>query len=267
MKVEQKLLDYKNTSDLVNAPHREDRLLELLEYDQVLAKTKHPKRQRLQNYLDFALGQFCIFGRMSFLWALLWLGVFAFAMRYRHSLFGTGLVMPIISALSPLLLILVSVDMGKVTNRSLLEIEACTKYSIGQVLIFRLLVHELLQVVLLFIACLLGSRLSGESLLRILLYGYTPLIISGAVFLLCISHFTGAALQYAGVSIAGITVCTLLTLAMLNDRTGSFLHIFAEQYLLWWKLALAAGLLLYGTELVRIKRKVRKDGIRIMLSC
>ncbi|MGN0426030.1 MAG: hypothetical protein ACI4FY_11990 [Acetatifactor sp.] len=253
--LEERLRSYGKCGD-IRGSHREERILSLLLLEE--------KTRNRWNFPDFAMGQFCLLGRWSLIWELVWLIGFLLLMYGNQGYFTTESVMPAVSMLSPLLLIVFAADIGRVTNQSMLEIESTTRYSVSQILLFRLLAHGGMQLGIVFVGIFVCHRSLGQSLTKMLLYGYTPLIFSGAVLLLFVSRFTGKALQYAGVSISVL----LITLLFAFCRFGVFLHQFGNPYAegnMWiWKAILWGSILVFGLEVMKIKKGVRMDEIGTM---
>lgn len=254
--VEKILEEYKSETMKVSPKNRDENILKLLE----LSKKGHG------DFRDFVSGQLSMFGKVSLVWELVWL-VFFIAISFNcKKIFGTQDVLPLISILSPFLLIVFATDIGKVTNRSVLEIEATTKYSISQILLFRLLTVEVTQLVMVFIGAMIWYKTMGYSLPHLLLYGYTPLVFSSAVLLLCISRFRGKAIQYAGVSITVLIVALLGVFCTMSSFEGVRIDIFHPSNIWIWEIVLIASVVAFGLELILFRKGVKVNGIGTMRS-
>ena len=253
--LEEKLRKYGQRTD-IRGRHREERILSLLLLEE--------KTRGKGSFADFAKGQFCLLGRWSLLWELVWLVGFVLLMYGNQVFLDTDSVLPAVSMLSPLLLIAFASDLGRITNQSMLELEATTKYSVSQILLFRLLVHGGIQLGILFLGVLLCHQSLGQSLTKMLLYGYTPLIFSAAVLLLFVSRFTGEALQYAGVSISVLLITLLFALCKSGAFLGRFGNPYAEGNMRVWEMILGGSIVAFGIEALQIRKGVRMDEIGSM---
>lgn len=252
--LEEKLLEYKKTTCEITAPNRDEEILKLLVYNE--------KKHKKSSLLEFFLGQFSLLGRFSLLWELIWLVAFVGLMYYSKYFLGKENMMLLLSALSPLLLIVFATDLSKVLNKSILEIEMTTKYSIAQILLFRLLVHEVIQFGIIFVGSLMGYLFFEQSIAKMLLYGYTPLIMASALFLMIVSRFSGKSLQYAGISISVV----FIGIVWMFGSFDLFYTIFEERCMWIWEIIMCCSILLFAVDVIKMRKDVKISGIGTMRS-
>lgn len=256
--IEERLMQYSEETHKLTPSRREEKLLELL--------TIAEERRIGSGFWEFAKGQLGILGRFSLLWELGWLAMFFGASYYFRDLPAKEFTLPLISILSPFLLIIFAMDIGRITGRGILEIEAAAKYSLPQVLLFKGLVYEIMQLAVILLAGLLCRNSLGLPLGHAVLYGYTPLIFSGTLLLFCVSRFRGRSIQYAGMALTVATVALLMFLDKAQELQVIAFSIFAPENLWVWSVALVLSAAVYLLELVFIGKGVGIDDIGTMRS-
>jgi len=257
-KLDKLLAESKERSRMLRAPNREENILDLLE--------RNDARRGHSDFRDFASGQLSVLGRFSLLWELAWLACFILLAKNDPGILGAGQALPLVSMLPPFLLIIFAADLGRVTARSMLEIEAATKYSVSQILLFRLLVHSAFQLMIVFGGILVCRQELGFSLARLLVYGYTPLVFSGAVLLACLSRFSGRALRNAGAAITVMTVLAEGTLRKVGAAGSILPDIFDTRYEWLWELTLGISAVWYAVQVIMIRKEVSIHEIGAMRS-
>lgn len=163
-------------------------------------------RGTLWNYIWEQTGYL---GKYCFIWQAAWIVLFCYMMRHGVSyLFGENnrnAFLVTISLLTPLLMLLTVEEITKVYQRSMLEIEYATKYSLRSAVMIRMsvlcVVHSL--ILILCIVCM-HSRIA-ENIGTLLIYGFTPMIIETAVLFKLMQYCQGEALLSVA---AGVYVLT-----------------------------------------------------------
>lgn len=187
------------------------------------------------SFWEFLLAQLRFLNRVVILGQLLWLGLFLWAVWMGEESFWENGILCILSMAPPLLLLLAVDEMARVYNRSMLEIECTTKYSLKEVVLSRLLILGTVNGVILLAGILLAGSHSGLALLETLVYSLTPLVLMICLLLLLMKHWKGEQLKY-------VSVCcyVFLVLAILVGGSRPW-SIYRENFLGIWLLLLLGG--------------------------
>ncbi len=203
---------------------------------------------------NFIWEQIGYLGRYCLIWQAVWIGVFWYMMRHgAHFLFGAGnenAVLAAISLLPPLLVLLTVEEVTRIYQRSMLEIEYATKYSLRSAVMVRMLVLSAAHSFLL-LACMIFLHVRVESDMgQLLVYGFTPMVIMTAVMVKLMQRCQGELLR-------GMTVGAYLSVAV-------FLMLGSRQYFDWyqpayfraWCIACAAGIVMAVRQFICLNGKL-----------
>lgn len=188
---------------------------------------------------NFIWEQIGYLGRYCLIWQAVWIALFFYMMQYGVPYFfgesdGNGILVAV-SILTPLLILLTIEEVTKVYHRSMLEIEYATKYSLRSAVMIRLsflcVVHALLAVIC--IVCL-HSRLESD-VGRLLVYGFTPMIIATGILLKLMQYCQGELLRSATV---GIYVMMISLAAVGNTE---YFGWYQAEWFKVWCVVCAAG--------------------------
>lgn len=157
---------------------------------------------------NFIWEQIGYLGRYCLIWQALWIALFGFLIQQgapRFFRMGRGnetLVM--ISLLPPILVLLTVEEITKVYQRSMLEIEYATKYSLQGVVMTRMSVLCVVHSLILSVCILVfGARLDS-GIGRLLVYGFTPMILVTGGLLKLMQHCQGELLRNAAVAVYAV---------------------------------------------------------------
>ena len=251
--IEKKLKQYAAVSEKIVPENRECRIRELLQTS--VEDSDMSGLVRIRGTLwNFVWDQIGYLGRYCLIWQALWILVFWYMMRYGVSDFwgrdsGNGILVTV-SILTPLLVLLTVEQVTKVYQRSMLEIEYATKYSLRSVVMIRMLalcvVHSMILVIC--ILCLY-SRTEAEPE-QLLVYGFTPMIVVTAILFGLMQHFQGETLRSAAVGLYA-----LMTGLMAIGNT-EYLEWYQPVYFRVWCMVCGIGIVSGACQLVYLNRKL-----------
>lgn len=126
-----------------------------------------------------------ILGQMGFIRRRVWIGQFAIlaiiCMVLRTYVMTNTMdymVLPMFSALTPLLLVFNIEEFARISYRSMLEIEMAAKYSLRKLMLSRLCILGITDLVVLTVFIFLLNMYSGNSLYLIVMYSLIPFNIT-----------------------------------------------------------------------------------------
>ncbi|MCR5753521.1 MAG: hypothetical protein K6G30_01745 [Acetatifactor sp.] len=161
-----------------------------------------PPPRRKGNFRDFVWEQIGFLNRTCLVWQLLWLAIFCIIMMSNmEPLIGTGTGLILLSILPPLLVLLTIEEITKVYQRSMLEIEYTTKYSLQTLVMVRMMLLNGVHVVLLLVGLLIIHGSLQIGMIKILVYGFTPMLLATCGLLKLMQYFQGEQLKIAGMSV------------------------------------------------------------------
>ncbi|MCM1261528.1 MAG: hypothetical protein NC313_02305 [Butyrivibrio sp.] len=194
------------------------------------------------------LGRYCLF------WQAVWLAIFCYVMLNGVPALlgksGQNEVLMAVSLLPPLLVLLTVEEVTKVYQRSMLEIEYATKYSLRSVVMIRMMalcaVHFLM-----LLTCMLCLRPRLESNVGwLLIYGITPMLIMTGIILKLMQHCQGEMLRNVA---AGVYLSTVvLVIAGDTERFGWYQPIYFKV----WCIACVAGVIFDVWQFVCLSKKL-----------
>lgn len=187
--------------------------------------------------MDFLLSQIGFVNKIIWFWQGVWMLLFWYAVWNGDGFQLTHGHLCILSMAPPLLLLLTVEEVSKVYNRSMLEIEYATKYSLKKVVLMRMLVLSTVNGILLLVGIPLAGNRLELPLLEVLVYSLTPLLLMTFVLLKLMTRLQGEQLQYAGVSLY-----LVFLLIVLVGRMERF-NIYSSRLFGIWGFLFVGGLL------------------------
>ncbi|MCM1044979.1 MAG: hypothetical protein NC417_05680 [Candidatus Gastranaerophilales bacterium] len=212
-----------------------------------------PVRKR-GSFGAFVWSQIYFMDRMVLFWQGLWLLLFFLLTGQGESSLLTDKILCILSMAPPLLLLLTVEEVSRVYNKSMLEIEYATKYSLKKAVMVRMLLLSLLNGVFLAVGILYAKGRIGLTLSEALAYGLTPLLLMTCLLLMFMQRWRGDKLKYAGIS-----VYVLISVFVLVGQSGRW-NIYSEDLLGIWLSVLAVSAVAVVYEWRRLMRRLEYLG-------
>ncbi|MCM1124567.1 MAG: hypothetical protein NC416_18485 [Eubacterium sp.] len=248
--IKRKLKQYASVSGKPVPMKKELRIQELLQ----IAEQKKGYQHSLQtgnptsgcvprtrgNLWTFLLEQIGYLGRYCLVWQAAWAVLFCYMVQGgAMQLVGKtdeNRVLAVISLLPPLLVLLTVEEVTKVYQRSMLEIEYATKYSLRSVVMIRMAVLCVMHfmILALCIACM-HSRLESNAG-RLLIYGITPMLLMTGAMLKLMQHCQGDILRGAAVGVY------LLAVVLAAAGSTQYFAWYQTEYFKVWCMACALGI-------------------------
>ena len=178
--------------------------------------------------------------RYCLLWQALWLAVFLLVMK-----FGIGQydwagqaegVLAVLSLLTPILVLITARAAAKVYQKTMLEIEYTTKYSLQSVVMLRMLTLCLIHSLILAAGIFFQRVQFQAELGKVFVYGFTPMIIMTGILLLMMQYWSGE-LLYGGAT-GGYVLMAALIFWGCTKQFGWYRPVWFKT----WCLAGAAGM-------------------------
>lgn len=202
---------------------------------------------------DFVLEQVGYLGRYCLLWQLLWLALFCWLMEQNILPLGKkngSEIFVLLSLLPPVLVLLTVGEITKVYQRSMLEIEQVTKYSLEKVVVIRMLILCIFHSLILFSAILYLRGSSDSHLEKLFIYGFTPMILMTGILLWLMKNFQGEQLKVWALSLYGV----ILAFALL-ENTRHF-DLYNPSYFNLWCLLFWAGIPFLICQFTALRKKL-----------
>lgn len=244
--IEKRLRQYAAACEQIMPKEKETRIRELLQMNST------PRtRGTLWNFI---LEQVGYLGRYCLIWQALWVALFGFLVQQEASwLFRMeegNRILVVISLLPPILVLLTVEEITKVYQRSMLEIEYATKYSLQGVVMTRMSVlcafhSSILAVCILFFGARLDSGMG-----RLLVYGFTPMILMTGGLLKLMQHCQGELLRNAAVAAYGVAAI----LAVIGN--SGYFDFFRPNYFKIWCTACIGGIAFGIWQFVCLNKKL-----------
>lgn len=203
---------------------------------------------------NFILEQIGYLGRYCLVWQVLWVALFWYLMHsgipYMGVLGSENEVLVLISLLPPLLALLMVEAVTKVYQRSMLEIEYTTKYSLQSVMLVRMLAQGVFHAVLLA-AVILSIRAGTDSDIgTLLVYGFTPMILVTGILLKLMQCCQGETLRSAGIGVYALTAALVLA------GNTKYFRWFQPVHFRTWCVVCGAGAAFAVWQFVCLQRKL-----------
>lgn len=151
-----------------------------------------------------------------------------------------------LSMAPPILLLVTVEEISHVYNRSMLEIEYATKYSLRKVVMGRMLLLNGCNGIVLVIRIGYAGHRIDLSLLHALTYSMTPFVMMMFLLLMLMKKWKGRQLLYAGIS-AYVTLAAVILLGRME-----MLNIYNPDYLKLWITVLAGCILGAGYQIGKL---------------
>lgn len=190
--------------------------------------------RRAGNLGEFLLSQLGFINKTVISWQSVWLLLFVYAMWNGELLHLSNELLYILSMAPPVLLLVTVEEISRVYNRSMLEIEYATKYSLRKVVMGRMLLLNGCNGILLVIGIVYAGRRIGLILLHALTYSLTPFMLMMLLLLIMMKKWKGRQLLYGGISIYAALAAVIFW-----GRTEP-LNIYNPDYLKLW-IAMLSG--------------------------
>ena len=265
--IKRRLKQYASACEKIVPMEKELRIQELIQIEmQHTEERKNPSQMPDLNAVpesckrgtvwNFIWEQIGYLGRYCLIWQVVWIALFFYMMQYGVSYFfgesdGNGILVAV-SILTPLLILLTVEEVTKVYHRSMLEIEYATKYSLRSAVMIRLsslcVVHALLPVIC--IVCL-HSRLESD-MGRLLVYGFTPMVITTGILLKLMQYWQGELLRSAAV---GIYVMTAALVVVGNTQ---YFGWYQPEWFRVWCMVCVVGVAFVIRQFVCLNRKLSR---------
>lgn len=201
---------------------------------------------------DFFYSQICFLNKMVVFWQLAWMICFYCLLEKSDLIAINNEVLSLVSMAPPLLLLLTVEEITKVYQRSMLEIEYATKYSLEKVVMVRLLILSVMNGFVLLLGALVAKNQLQITLIDVILYGMTPLIWMTCVILMLMKKWMGEQLKYTAIGCYGVF---LLLLMMSGKKQVS---IYTETYRSVWMLLLFIGITVLIYQVMRLHRYLKQ---------
>ena len=157
------------------------------------------------NVWDFVLEQVGYLGRYCLVWQGLWVVLFWYLIRHGIPYLDVGArgneVLVLISLLPPLLTLLTVEEVTKVYQRSMLEIEYTTKYSLQSIVLVRMLAMSVFHAVILAAVIFVVHAEASPGIGILLVYGFTPMILVTGILIKIMQCCQGEQLRSAGIGV------------------------------------------------------------------
>lgn len=250
--IEKRLKEYAAACEKIRPENKERRIQELL---QRRSSEEMPRTSRTRGTLwNFIWEQIGYLGRYCLIWQAVWIAAFWYMLRY-GALFLPGeshenAVLTVISLLPPLLILVTVEEVTKIYQRSMLEIEYTTKYSLRSAVMIRMLVLCTVHLLLLLI-CILCLHMRMESDMgQLLVYGFTPMIIMTAALAKLMQHCQGELLRGAVVGVY------LFMAALVMIGNTKYVNWYQPACFRAWCVVCAAGIVMAVRQFVRLNGKL-----------
>lgn len=191
--IKKKLKRYKALSRSVWPEEKEKRIKELL-----LLK---PALRTRGSWRDFIFEQAGYLERYCLIWQILWMLLFVFLTRYgglqiQEEESEEGML--VLFSLLPSLLVLLTVEeITKVYQKTMLEIEYATKYSLQSVVMIRMAVLCIFNFLILTVSVFWGNAFTAFQVSKLIVYSFTPMILMMGILLKLMQYFQGEVLRNA----------------------------------------------------------------------
>lgn len=212
-----------------------------------------PQPRTRGNFWNFVLEQVGYLGRYCLVWQVLWAALFLYFLRrgipFLWSMDSENQVLVLISLLPPLLVLLTVEEITKVYQRSMLEIEYTTKYSLQSVVLVRMMTLSVSHTLIL--AAVVSVHAGMDSDIGMLfVYGFTPMILVTGILMQLMQRCHGEQLRSAGI---GVYVLTVVFAAAGNTK---YFGWYQPVYFGAWCVMCAVGLIFAVWQFDCLRRKL-----------
>lgn len=197
-----------------------------------LMKIKLPEISRAGRG-EFILSQFGLIRRTTWILHGVWLCVLLHFIQGEYYNKSVEALYSLLTIVVPVLVVLSVEEISCIYQKSMLEIEYATKYSLQKVVLLRLVFLGGMDAGLLMVVLLLGQH-TELSMLRMMIYGYTAFFIMCAGCLELMKYYSGDRLKAYCLALA-VLLAVLSQLGMLEP-----LNIYSYERILFWLLLFIA---------------------------
>ncbi|MDE7273569.1 MAG: hypothetical protein K2N95_11000 [Lachnospiraceae bacterium] len=203
---------------------------------------------------NFVLEQIGYLGRYCLVWQVVWGGLFWYLMRhgipYISAQESENGILMLISLLPPLLALITVEEITKVYQRSMLEIEYATKYSLQNVVLVRMMVLSEFHCILLAVMLVSIRAKLDSGIGTLFVYGFTPMILMTGILMKLMQHCHGERLRSAGIG-----VYVLMAMFTIAGNTKYFCWFHSDYFMVWCILC-AVSILFAGWQFDCLRRKL-----------
>lgn len=160
---------------------------------------------------EFVLLQLGFVNKIVWFWQGVWMLFFFYAVGKGDVFHFTNETLYILSMAPPLLLLLTVEEVARIYNRSMLEIEYATKYSLKKVVMTRMLVLSIINGGLLFGGIFFAKEWMEMRFIEVLVYSLTPFLLMTFLILKMMTKWQGVQLHYVAIS---VYICFLLVIVV-----------------------------------------------------
>ena len=238
--MEKRLKNYSNSCQKIMPNQKEETIAMILK--------SHMIQRTRGNVWSFFCEQIGYLFRCCFLWQMLWAGVFYGFIKY--SAYGNGELLVLLSALPAILTLITVEEITKVYQKSMLEIEYATKYSLQSAVIVRMFVLCVIHSILLTVGIISVRAQFDSGLTKLLVYGFTPMILMTGILIKAMKYFKGEKLRLASIGIyAGMIIfCFVGNM----EQFG----IYRWDYFKLWEIACVAGSAFFVYQMFRLRSEL-----------
>lgn len=203
---------------------------------------------------NFVWEQIGYLGRYCLLWQAVWLTLFCFLMR--HGIPGVwrenneGAMLAAVSLFPPILVLLTVEEITKIYQRSMLEIEYATRYSLKYVITVRMLILCMFHSAILAAAIICLHDGAAFELGMLLVCGFTPMIVMTGILMKLMQHFQGEQLRAAGI------VLYVMAVAVAIVGNTEYFNWYQPLYFRIWCMACAVGIVFGVCQFVILCRRL-----------
>lgn len=201
--------------------------------------------------IEFIISQIRFTNKFDLLWQGVWMLLFIYSFWNGNVLHIENEALCILSMAPPLLLFLAIEDLTRIYNKSVLEIEYATKYSLRKVVLVRMLILSSINGLLIFVGILFAKHKMNLPLLEVLVYSLTPLLLMNCFLLKIMERWKGEQLKYAGVALY-----VFFLLAVFIGRT-KHIGIYLPDVFVVWLLLFAAGIVATVYQINRLMKHLK----------
>lgn len=247
--IKKKLKRYAATCEKLVPEEKEYRIREIMRTDAAV-----PILRTRGTLWNFVLEQLGYLGRYCLIWQAVWIVLFCYMMRHGAAqIFGRNSgneALMAVSILPPLLILLTVEEVTKVYQRSMLEIEYATKYSLRSAVMLRMLVLCIVHsvILLLCIVCLHSGTEMGLG--RLLVYGFTPMTITASVVFKIMQYWQGELLRMASAGLYAVAIGLIIA------GNAGYFDWYQPAYFKVWCIVCAVGIVCGGRQLMYLNRKL-----------
>lgn len=161
-------------------------------------------------------------------------------------------VLWLISGLVPLLALTIISESGRSELYKMAELEMTTRFSLRSVIFARLVIVGVMNLILLVVLILIGSRSTAVVLIATIFYIVTPFLLTSFIGLLVVRKIRGQEGMYACVGVSvGISMFLLLSHKVLS-------FIYQEQYLMVWGLVALVLFIGNGKQCIKLIKQTEE---------